>query len=52
MRTTAQRRSNCPINIALEEFVDMWSLLIVRDLIKEKNLAAVRGEMGQEHPRE
>lgn len=28
-----QRRSNCPINFALEIFGDRWSLLIVRDII-------------------
>src|SRR5258708_25026510 len=27
------RRSGCPISIALEMFVDSWSLLIVRDLM-------------------
>lgn len=27
------RRSNCPINIALEVFGDRWSLLVVRDLM-------------------
>jgi DNA-binding HxlR family transcriptional regulator len=28
-----QRRSRCPINFALETFGDMWSLLIVRDIV-------------------
>jgi DNA-binding HxlR family transcriptional regulator len=28
-----QRRSRCPINFALEAFGDMWSLLIVRDIV-------------------
>jgi DNA-binding HxlR family transcriptional regulator len=27
------RRSNCPINAALETFGDRWSLLIIRDLM-------------------
>ncbi len=27
------RRSDCPINFALETFGDMWSLLIIRDLM-------------------
>ena len=27
------RRSECPINFALESFGDTWSLLIIRDLI-------------------
>ena len=27
------RRSNCPINFALETFGDTWSLLIIRDLM-------------------
>lgn len=29
----AKRRSDCPINFALETFGDKWSLLIVRDLM-------------------
>lgn len=28
-----ERRSNCPINFALESFGDTWSLLIVRDIL-------------------
>jgi DNA-binding HxlR family transcriptional regulator len=32
-RSTRQRRSGCPISIALEIFGDTWSLLIVRDLM-------------------
>lgn len=33
-----ERRSNCPINVALELFGDRWSLLILRDmLIVEKS---------------
>lgn len=32
-RKTAPRRSDCPINIALEALGDSWSLLIVRDLM-------------------
>ena len=28
-----ERRSGCPINVALEIFGDRWSLLIVRDLM-------------------
>src|SRR5258708_21055208 len=33
MRKNQQRRSNCPINCALETFGDTWSLLIVRDMV-------------------
>lgn len=33
MKNNAQKRSMCPINFALEEFGDIWSLLIVRDII-------------------
>ena len=29
-----QRRSDCPVNFALEEFGDTWSLLIVRDILQ------------------
>ena len=29
-------RSNCPVNFALETFGDMWSLLIIRDIIGHK----------------
>jgi DNA-binding HxlR family transcriptional regulator len=32
-RSSRQRRSGCPISIALEIFGDTWSLLIVRDLM-------------------
>jgi DNA-binding HxlR family transcriptional regulator len=28
-----QRRSDCPINFSLETFGDMWSLLIIRDIV-------------------
>ena len=28
-----QRRSGCPVGVALEAFGDRWSLLIIRDLI-------------------
>lgn len=28
-----KRRSNCPINFALEEIGDKWSLLVIRDLM-------------------
>jgi DNA-binding HxlR family transcriptional regulator len=28
-----QRRSDCPISVALETFGDLWSLLIVRDIV-------------------
>jgi len=31
--TPKQRRSGCPVSIALEVFGDRWSLLIVRDLM-------------------
>ncbi|WP_119070888.1 winged helix-turn-helix transcriptional regulator [Aggregatilinea lenta] len=30
---TRTRRSDCPINFSLETFGDMWSLLIVRDIV-------------------
>jgi DNA-binding HxlR family transcriptional regulator len=33
MRKKQGRRSNCPINFGLETFGDMWSLLIVRDIV-------------------
>jgi DNA-binding HxlR family transcriptional regulator len=33
MRHTHQRRSDCPINFALEMFGDPWSLLIIRDIV-------------------
>lgn len=33
MRKHQERRSDCPINYALETFGDMWSLLIIRDII-------------------
>src|SRR5262249_54782308 len=33
MKHTHQRRSDCPINFALELFGDPWSLLLIRDLV-------------------
>jgi DNA-binding HxlR family transcriptional regulator len=33
MKHTHQRRSDCPINFALEIFGDPWSLLTVRDIV-------------------
>ena len=33
MKMKQQRRSDCPINFALETFGDMWSLLIIRDMV-------------------
>jgi DNA-binding HxlR family transcriptional regulator len=33
MKHTHQRRSDCPINFALETFGDQWSLLIIRDIV-------------------
>jgi DNA-binding HxlR family transcriptional regulator len=33
MKHTQQRRSDCPINFALETFGDPWSLLIIRDIV-------------------
>jgi DNA-binding HxlR family transcriptional regulator len=33
MKHTHQSRSDCPINFALEMFGDMWSLLIIRDIV-------------------
>ncbi len=32
-RVNAKKRSLCPVNFALEEFGDIWSLLIVRDIL-------------------
>ncbi|HEX6778802.1 MAG TPA: helix-turn-helix domain-containing protein [Ktedonobacterales bacterium] len=33
MKHTQHRRSDCPINFALETFGDTWSLLIIRDMV-------------------
>jgi DNA-binding HxlR family transcriptional regulator len=33
MKHTHHRRSDCPINFALETFGDPWSLLIIRDIV-------------------
>ena len=33
MKKKQQRRSDCPINFSLETFGDMWSLLIIRDMV-------------------
>jgi DNA-binding HxlR family transcriptional regulator len=33
MKKKQQRRSDCPINYSLETFGDMWSLLIIRDIV-------------------
>jgi DNA-binding HxlR family transcriptional regulator len=33
MKHNHHRRSDCPINFALETFGDPWSLLIIRDLV-------------------
>ena len=33
MKKQQQRRSDCPINFCLEMFGDMWSLLIIRDIV-------------------
>ena len=33
MKHTHQRRSDCPINFALEVFGDPWSFLIIRDIV-------------------
>src|SRR6266581_1219221 len=33
MKHTHQKRSDCPINFALEMFGDPWSLLIIRDIV-------------------
>ena len=32
-KTNAERRSGCPVSIALEIFGDRWSLLLVRDMM-------------------
>ncbi len=34
MKHTQHRRSDCPINFALEIFGDTWSLLIIRDIVQ------------------
>jgi len=33
MKHTQHRRSDCPINFALETFGDPWSLLLIRDIV-------------------
>lgn len=33
MSRKSKRRSNCPVNFALEIFGDKWSLLVIRDLM-------------------
>lgn len=33
MKHTHQRRSDCPVNFALETFGDPWSLLLIRDMV-------------------
>ena len=33
MKHTHQKRSDCPINFALETFGDPWSLLIIHDIV-------------------
>jgi DNA-binding HxlR family transcriptional regulator len=33
MNKKQRRRSDCPINFGLETFGDMWSLLIIRDIV-------------------
>jgi len=33
MRKKQPRRSDCPINFALERFGDTWSLLLIRDMV-------------------
>jgi DNA-binding HxlR family transcriptional regulator len=33
MKKNQPRRSDCPINFALETFGDRWSLLIIRDMV-------------------
>lgn len=33
MKHTHQRRSDCPINFAVETFGDPWSLLLIRDIV-------------------
>jgi DNA-binding HxlR family transcriptional regulator len=33
MKNNTRRRSDCEISLALETFGDMWSLLIVRDIV-------------------
>lgn len=36
MMKNRQYRSTCPINFALETFGDMWSLLIIREIVRYK----------------
>jgi DNA-binding HxlR family transcriptional regulator len=33
MNTNPNRRSDCPINYALEHFGDRWTLLVIRDML-------------------
>lgn len=33
MKKNQQRRSDCPISFGLETFGDLWSLLIIRDMV-------------------
>lgn len=33
MKKKQQRRSDCPINFALETFGDTWSLLVIREIV-------------------
>jgi DNA-binding HxlR family transcriptional regulator len=33
MKHTHHRRSDCPINFALEAFGDPWLLLLIRDIV-------------------
>lgn len=33
MKRQRRRRSDCPISVSLETFGDLWSLLIVRDIV-------------------
>jgi len=49
MSRKVKRRSNCPINFALEIFGDKWSLLVIRDLMfKDKRYYGefMQGEEG------
>ena len=32
-KVNTKKRSTCPVNFALEEFGDIWSLLLVRDIL-------------------
>ncbi len=46
--TKGQRRSDCPISVALELFGDSWTLLIIRDLMFKRRRTFREFEAGGE----